>query len=167
MDYCWVDPGCPAFVGICLAWSVFCRLFGCWLAGVMPVLHPIDVDLRLLNVVRKYIFSEFLSWFCCSGFNLFMPEFIYLWQKIKQKSDTWIAAGFSFVYFRVKWSGPVATEKNTLLVLVLNAVCGGIKYETGHDKRPFTMTSITANSDSNRFKKELFVAPTFPSSPRK
>lgn len=31
------------------------------LAGVMPVLHPIDVDLRLLNVVRKYIFSEFLS----------------------------------------------------------------------------------------------------------
>lgn len=111
MDYCWVDPGCPAFVGICLAWSVFCRLFGCWLAGVMPVLHPIDVDLRLLNVVRKYIFSEFLSWFCCSGFNLFMPEFIYLWHKIKQKSDTWIAAGFSFVYFRVKWSGPVATEK--------------------------------------------------------
>lgn len=58
---CWMDPGCPAFVGICLAWSVFCRLFGCWLAGVMPVLHPIDVDLRLLNVVRKYIFSEFLS----------------------------------------------------------------------------------------------------------
>lgn len=56
-------------------------------------------------------------------------------------------------------------------MLVLNAVCGGIKYETGHDKRPFTMTSITANSDSNqirtRFKKELFAAPTFPSSPRK
>lgn len=55
--------GGPWVSGICGHLSgMVCVLQIVWLlAGVMPVLHPIDVDLRLLNVVRKYIFSEFLS----------------------------------------------------------------------------------------------------------